>query len=262
MTIYTGIADANGDFIVPFSSNYTGGQKITVIAEKDAATKTIELFAPSDVVGGGVIQFGGNLSNFPANIGDVLISIGGQIANYTFSASPGNILWNQATGLTIDATTIGRNAFENWGKATFLIMSNNVTALGYYTFQNWGNATQLTISSNLTAIPDSCFSGWSKLINIIIPDSVKTIAAGGFVVSAQCNSVDIGTGIISMSAQAIIGLSGCNAITCRALIPPTIKENTFNGLKETCIFKVPAGSVSAYQAAPNWSAFASRIQAI
>ena len=39
-----GVADLNGDFTVPFSSNYTSGQKITVTAEKDSATKTIELF--------------------------------------------------------------------------------------------------------------------------------------------------------------------------------------------------------------------------
>lgn len=264
MAIYTGVADANGDFNIPFGSNsYTSGEKITVTAEKDSAEKTIELYAPSEPTSGGAIQFDGTLVSFPLNIGNVSISIPSSIANHTFSASGGNVLWNEAKGLTITgATTIGRNAFEDWRKALYLVMSDTITKLDYYTFQNWVQATSLTISNALTQIPDSCFSGWNQLQAIVVPDSVSSIGAGGFVVTANCKSIILGSGLQSLSAQAFMGLGGCDLITCRALTPPLITNSSFSGLSDNCIFKVPAGSVSAYKAAPNWSAFAARIQAI
>lgn len=174
MPTYTGAADSNGDFNISFGSNsFTSGEKITVVAEKDGATKSIELFAPSDVTGGGVIRFTGNIIDFPNNIGGVVLSeISGRIASYAFYAG---------------------DPFSIWGKAISLDIPSTVTSLGSRAFYGWGS---------------------------------------------------------------------CNEIICRAENPPEIQSNTFDGLKTSCIFKVPASSVDAYKTASYWSAFAARIQAI
>lgn len=143
MATYTGIADASGDFTVPFSANYTSGQKITVTAEKDAATKTIELFAPSEVIAPpatpAIIQFSGNLTNFPANIATVTISgISGKIADYSFYAN---------------------NDLHMWAKATGLIIGSGVTIIGQYAFANWMKAKIITIASTVTSIMEGGLSG-------------------------------------------------------------------------------------------------------
>ena len=139
MAIYTGVADANGDFTVPFSSNYTSGQKVTVTAEKDGATKSIELFAPSEVIAPtGVIQFSGNLTNFPANIATVTISgLSGKIADYSFYAN---------------------NDLHMWAKATGLVVGSGVTKIGAYTFAKWVKAKNITIASTVTSILEAGFS--------------------------------------------------------------------------------------------------------
>lgn len=221
MPTFTGIADSNGDFVIPFSAEYTAGQKVIVTAEKDGATKSIELFAPSEVVGGGVIQFSGTLTNFPTNIGIVsIVGVSGKIANESFGV-PG-------------ADNYGLGVF-----ATGLILGFGITELGASSFQNWKLATTLTIAPTVTILRDRCFSAWSAIKKATIP-----------------------AGVTLIESYAFYNWTACDEITCLATNPPSITNLTFSGLKSTCIFKVPAGSVAAYQAAPSWSAFSSRIQAI
>lgn len=139
MTTVTGTADANGDFNISFGSNsYTSGEKITVTAEKDGAEKSIELFAPSEVIAPtGVIQFSGNLTNFPANIATVTISgITGKIADYSFYAN---------------------NSLNMWAKATGLIIESGVTIIGQYAFAKWTKAKNITIASTVTSILEGGF---------------------------------------------------------------------------------------------------------
>lgn len=219
MTIYTGVADANGDFKVPFSSNYTGGQKITVTAEKDGATKSIELFAPSDTLGGGAIQFSGSLADFPQNIGGVILTgLSGVIGNTAFFSTFAEEWCAKATSLEIKSgiTSIGSSAFTGWSLSKSLILPEGLLTISQQAFQRWVSATNLSLPSTLTSLANEVFSGWSS----------------------------------------------CNEVICKAINPPAITSTTFLNIKSTCVFKVPVGSVDAYKAAPNWSAFAARIQAI
>ena len=196
MAIYTGVADANGDFNIPFSLNYTSGQKITVTSEKDGETKNIELFAPSDVVNNN-IQFTGAMANFPEDIGGVIIG------EWMRGAVPSHFM----TGFQSDTI---------WRYATSLEIKGDVTAIGGYAFRNWISCTKL-----------------------ILPSTIS-----------------------SMSTESFGAYISCDEIIILATTPPAILATTFQYLKNTCIFKVPAASVAAYQAAANWYDFAARIQAI
>jgi hypothetical protein len=197
MATYTGVADANGDFIIPFLTSYTGGQKVTVKAEKGGAEKSIELNAPSEVVGGGILSFSGNGTSFPNNIGNATVSgINGAIPFYCFAALFGaSHIFEKVKGLTIESgvTSLGDYAFQYWTGSLFVDIPDTVTSIGGYTFQN---------------------------------------------------------------------LNSCDTIFIRATTPPGIQSTSFQSLKSSCIFKVPSGSVDTYKAAPNWSAYSSRIQAI
>ncbi len=219
MPIYTATADANGDFTVPFSSNYTSGQKVTVTAEKDGATKSIELNAPSDTLGGGAIQFSGSLANFPQNIGGVIITgLSGAIGNTAFFSTFSGEWCAKATSLEINVgvSSIGSSAFTGWVLSKSLILPEGLLTISQQAFQSWGVAKNLTLPSTITSLSSEAFSGWSS----------------------------------------------CDEVICKAINPPAITSTTFLGIKSTCVFKVPVGSVDAYKAAVNWSAFASRIQAI
>ena len=240
MTTYTGVADANGDFTVPFSSNYTSGQKITVTAEKDSATKSIELFAPSDTTGGGVIQFTGNLTNFPVNIGNIVLTqLSGSIANSTFDGTPNNCMYKKATGLDMSQCQI--------------------TSIGSEAFYSWSAATSLALNNGLQTIGNSAFYAWASLIELIIPDSVVSIGDSAFSDINALQKLTIGSACTTIADYAFSELIACNEIVMKPLTPPAIQTYTLQFLKSTCVIKVPAASLSAYQAAAKWSAHASKM---
>ena len=220
MAIYTGVADANGDFTVPFSSNYTGGQKITVTAEKDSELKTIELYAPSEVTGGGVIQFSGTIEQFPRNIGVItFIGIEGVIQPYAFAANSNNFnMFKVATGLVLPMgiTEIAEAAFFNWQNCESVSIPSSVQRFGNLVFYNNLKLTQFECGDEVLSIGEGCWMDCLLLQEFVIHTTT----------------------------------------------PPTAGNNMFAGTHSSLVIKVPAAAVAAYQAAPQWSAYASRIQAI
>lgn len=245
MVTYTTTADANGDFIVPFSSNYTSGQKVTVTAEKDGATKSIELNAPSDVVGGGTISFGGSLVDFPQNITSVTIrEITGSIANEAF------------IGPTYDYI----ESFHN--KAKSLIFDCPITAIGAGAFGNWASIESIVFPPGLLEIGEYSFASCISLKNLIVPNSVISIGTDAFSSCTSLLNITLGTSLQSIGETALAYLTNLESVTLLATTPPTISSGTFSGRKSTAKFYVPATSLTAYKTAPIWKTFASKIYAI
>lgn len=212
MAIYTGVADANGDFNIPFSTNYTGGQKVTVTAEKDAATKSIELFAPSEVVGGGVIQFSGDMNNFPLNVGVITLTseIAGVIqANAMRASTNADNLFYSATGLVVQGavTELGDYAFSDWIYASLLTLPTSLTKIGQYSFQNFG------------------FSATTDF-DITLPNSVTTLSDYSFY-SANMKNFDLGTGVTIIPQQCFSYTNKLETFNYRNAT--TVKENAFYG---------------------------------
>jgi len=244
MTTYTTVADSNGDFIVPFSTEYSSGEKITVTAEKDSATKSIEIYAPSKVIGSGTIQFTGSLNDFPGNIGGVIISgISGIIGDYAFQPE------NTQQG-----------GFQR--KATSLQIFDGVTKIGASAFKGWSAVKALSLPSTLLFIGSSAFSGLSALTSLIIPNSVDTIDSFAFEYCTSLTTLTLGSGVRWVGGLIISNSTNLRNIYSLATVPPNIISSTFGGLHSSATIYVPADSVAAYRSAPNWSTFASRIQAI
>lgn len=194
MTIYTGVSDENGNFNIPFSKNYTGGQKVTVTAIKDGAEKTIEIYAPSDVTGGGVIKFKGTLNDFPKNIGTIVLSneINGAIGEYTFYASPGDYnLFSCATGLEFEGviTSIARYAFYTWVKLKELVIPDSVKTISTSSFYGMTACKKLTLGSSLTSINDSAFYGLSNCDEIFVKPTTPPSITGNTFLSLKSTCV-------------------------------------------------------------------------
>lgn len=242
MTTYTGTADGSGNFTVSFGGNsYTSAQKVSVTAEKDGATKTIELFAPSDPTAAGAIRFSGNFTNFPNNIGVVTLSadISGTINQAAFVSSNNSSIWAKATGLNI---------------------LGNVTAINDIAFSGWTSMSSLTLPNSLLTIGNSSFSGCPAISEILIPDSVTTIGSSAFSTTGQaCTKITIGSAITSLGSNCFANMANCNEVVVKPITPPTAGTNFLINLKSTCVIKVPAASLTAYQSATNWSVHASKM---
>lgn len=334
MKTYTGTADANGDFTVSFGSDvFAGGQKVTVTAEKDSATKSIELFAPSNASGGGVIQFSGTMANFPQDIGVITLTsaVSGIINPNAMRASVNDFnMFYRATGLIIEGavTELGNYALADWRYASLLTLPSTLTKIGQYALQRFGNASTVDfnitlpnsvntldqysfsyanmknfdLGAGVTIIPQQCFSYTNKLETFnyrnattvkenafygsnlkynYIPETVTTIEVGSyqyaksvevsigagvtsipayaFFQNTFCTKFTLGINVASIASNGLNGLSACNELICPRATPPSIPADALTGLKSTCVIKVPAASLAAYQATTNWSAHASKM---
>ena len=263
MATYTGTADAGGNFTIGFGgNNYTSAQKVTVTASKDGNSKSVQLYAPADTSGGGVIQFSGTMTNFPDNVGGVTVAgINGPIKAEAFAAYYNGHIWKKATSLTIGpgVTTLGTYAFINWSAATSLTLPNTVTSIGDYCFSGWFLMNALNLGTGVTTIGQYAFNACMALTSITIPNSVTTIGQYGFYDCRAATYIQIGSAVTSIGGNAFYNAIACNEMRCLPLTPPSILVNTFSNLKSTCVIKVPAASLSAYQTAANWSAHASKM---
>ena len=333
MTTYTTTADSSGNYSITFGTAYTGGQKVSVTSEKDSSTKNIELYAPSSVIGGGVIQFSGTMVNFPQGIGVITLKsdISGIINPSAMRASPSGFnMFYRATGLIIEGavTELGDYALADWRYASLLTLPSTLTKIGQYALQYFGsvstvdfnitlpnsvntldqysfayaNMKNFDLGTGVTIIPQQCFSYTNKLETFnyrnattvkgsafynsnlkynYIPETVTTIEAGSyqyaksvevsigagvtsipasaFYQNTFCTKFTLGINVVSIASNGLGGLSACNELICPRATPPTITADALTGLKSTCVIKVPAASLAAYQTATNWSVHASKM---
>ena len=145
---------------------------------------------------------------------------------------------NSSVVMSKNYTTTNRLVTLFGNQVTEFTIGNDVSKLGDYTFNGFTNLTTVTLSNNLTTIGNYAFNGCSSLTSLTLPSTVTSI---GSIVFTNCSSL--------------------TGITILATTPPTLGANSFNNTNNCSIY-VPAASVDTYKEATNWSALASRIQAI
>lgn len=109
-----------------------------------------------------------------------------------------------------------------------------MTTLDYGTF--WYCQFETMVIKGVLNIPKRCFSNCDKLVRLDLSSNTLSIGDTAFV---YCTALEI--------------------VICRATTPPSIVSNSFSRCPITNIY-VPDGSVSAYQTASNWSAYATLIK--
>ena len=124
-----------------------------------------------------------------------------------------------------------------------------------------GDITTLNIPEGTTSIKDYTFNCCTNLTEVKIPDTVKSIGNYAFVVCQNLNNINIPEYVETIGERAFNGCRRLKSVTIKATTPPTLGSSSFDSTNN-CPIYVPAASVDAYKAATNWSAYASRIQAI
>ena len=138
---------------------------------------------------------------------------------------------------------IGEAAFYGCSSLTSIVIPDSVTSIGHMAFCECKGLTgELVIPDSVTTIGNTTFYGCSGLTSIVIPNSVTSIGNQAFDNCSGLTSVEIGSGVTSIETSAFSYCSGLTSITCNAIIAPSITFNTFYGVKEGGVLKVPAGS--------------------
>lgn len=134
-------------------------------------------------------------------------------------------------------------------------IGSGVTSIGGYAFSYCYSLSSVNIPDNVTSIGDNAFYYCSSLSSIIIQDNVTSIGIRAFGYCYGLSSINIPDNITSIGSFAFYYCYGFKYVYFNSNTPPAILSNTFYNIANDCIFSIPAGSLSAYQSATNYTGF-------
>ena len=240
------ITDISGE--TKIAGNYAGNYFTSMIV--NGVEMELDTYYQFDTIGKHIVEF--VLDDSTTSIGDVLNSCSAltsvTIPNSVTSLGGTFRGCTNLTSVTIpnSVTSIGSNTFNGCSALTSIVIPDGVTNIGSNTFYGCSSLTSIVIPDGVTAIGSRAFYGCKGLTSIVIPDSVTTIDNYAFYNCTGLTKINIGSGVTSIGGGVFYDCSSLSEITCNAITAPTISDstggNTFYGIKEGGVLKVPAGS--------------------
>ena len=178
------------------------------------------------------------------------------IGNYAF-----NTCYSLAS-VTIPGgvTSIGGTAFQYCSRLASITIPSDVTSIGSSVFCSCSSLASITIPSGVTSIGSSAFSSCSSLASITIPSGVTSIVGSAFSSCPSLASITIPSGVTSIGNSAFSSCYGIKEYHVKPTSPPTLGTTAFANISSDCVIYVPTAKLADYQAAENWSAYASYMQ--
>ena len=164
-----------------------------------------------------------------------------------------------AVAIPDSVTSIGQSAFYDCSYLTVINIPNGVTTIGQQAFSHCGSLRNIHIPDSVTSIGSYTFEACGNLINANIPSSIGTIPSSMFRFCSKMTKITIPESVSKLYNQVFQGCSSLATVICKAKIPPTLGETSFDLTPETMKIYVPDASVNAYKAATNWVAYADKI---
>ena len=141
-----------------------------------------------------------------------------------------------------------------------------VNAIGDAAFSE-SNIIEIGLPQTLEKIGDEAFYGCSRLRNMTYPESLKSIGVSAFEDCVKMTEVVLCENVEKIEAYAFAGCTGLTNVYSLNPVPPVCDVDAFYGIGvevqpmtlnkavTNVSLYVPEGSVSAYQAAPEWCNF-------
>ena len=177
----------------------------------------------------------------------------------TFKAPAGSTIdWGDGTVETFEtaSTTVNTHTYTD-GKTEHTIAISGLTSIGGSAFRSCSSLTSVTIGNSVTSIGYAAFADCISITSVTIGNSVTSIGDWAFADCRSLTSITIPNGVTSIGSTAFSGCSRLKQLILFPSTPPTLGSNAIPANVQSIY--VQQSSKAAYQAATNWTAFASKI---
>ncbi len=159
-----------------------------------------------------------------------------------------------------DIMYIGRSSFENGcdiEDSESIRFSQNLKSIGERAFYGSVIDTPIVLPNSLQTIGEQAFERCSNFKSIILGDNCTSVGRQAFYGCTSLESITFGAATTLILGGCINGCTSLKTITCKAVTPPELYAGNY--LTNVEAVYVPAESVEAYKAAPQWSSYANVI---
>lgn len=259
-----------GQTVVP-DSGYDGLQEVVVYGDQSLSPENIRYgYTIFDVIGEYTGEYTGECTDVHTQIisktiqeinPDILVGIS-EIGDYVFYNCP-NLVNAFLEGSNI--TSIGRYAFSDCESLYNVYFPITLTYVGNNAFRDSPNVhVDFPIDPetgeyvcNIEIIDNSAFYKMTRLHEVPPLRNIISIAGNAFYQCNNLNNIILGENLQKIEARAFYGCTALTTMTILATTPPTLANTSAISTATTTIY-IPAGTLSAYQTATNWSSFADK----
>lgn len=162
----------------------------------------------------------------------------------------------------VETSATGYSFYNRSNMSGNVVIKSGVTSIGNFCFYGCRSINSINIPNTVTSIGQSAFYNCRALTSITFPASLQTIAYGAMVECRGLTSVTIPSSVTSFAASVFYDCNHLTEMIFEGTTPPSIGSNALGQTSFTFPIYVPDASVSAYQSATNFTAYASRIKGI
>ena len=241
--------DATYTFTVTGNGSFTAVFEAVAVTEFDAVATS------------------GQTLHFTVNSDGTSVTITGHEANISGDLIiPETVVDDCNNSYTV--TRVGNRAF-NSNYLTSVTIPTSVTYFGPYAFYYSPNMARTYYTGTIVQWLDIDIEWWGNPISIshnfyingevvrdlVIPEGVTTIKTRAFEWLFTLNTLTLPSTITTLGVIAFNNCPNLTSVTCNAVVPPVMEGGVFQSDNMDIPVNVPCGSLSAYQAANEWSSF-------
>lgn len=215
-------------------------------------TKFQNVVIGSNVAAVGDYAFAGCATINKVTVGSNVLSVGNSAFKDCEAMS--EILFAQNSQLA----SIGSSAFNNCASLKSVAIPAGVATIADAAFKGCSSIESVAFDEKaamLTSIDKEAFSGCSKIKYLVLPDTVTEIGASAFAGCTTLVTAIMGKGMVKVDNKVFYGCSKLSTVYSKALVPPTLGSEAFEGCSASLTIYVPMESVIEYQRAKAWNAF-------
>lgn len=147
---------------------------------------------------------------------------------------------------------IYNQAFDGCSSLTQIDIPDGVYRIHSNAFQDCSSLRSITLPEGLCEVSNSCFQNCSSLRSVTIQEGPTSIGYFAFEGCRSLREVHIPSTVIRIDNCAFNQCTSLEHVTNLSLVPQEISDEVF---VHYGTLHVPAQSVEAYRAAPNWNRF-------